>query len=85
MRASTDADDDDNQLTLGQALKALREQRTNLSARALSINAGLSESYVGKLEAGVCEPSARAFAKLAIQLRLKPAEVWVLLSREANR
>lgn len=72
-------------LTLGQALKALRESRTTMSARALSLAAGLSESYVGKVEAGNCEPSMRAFARIAVQLRLKPGEAWVLLVQEADR
>lgn len=72
-------------IPLGTALRALREDRTSLSARGLSLTAGLSESYVGKVESGQVEPSVRAFAKIVVHLRLKPAEVWVLLSREANR
>lgn len=80
LRAQTTTD-----MTLGQALRALRENRTTMSARALSLACGLSESYVGKVESGACEPSARAFAKIAVQLNLKPAEAWILLCQEARR
>jgi predicted transcriptional regulator len=81
----TRAQTHDETITLGAALRALREARTTLSARGLSIAAGLSESYVGKVEAGEIEPSVRAFAKVMQHLKVKPAEVWVLLSREAGR
>lgn len=73
------------QAPLGLQLKALRESRTHLSARALSLNAGLSESYVGKVEAGNCEPSLRAFSKIVVELGLKPQEAWVLIMQEAHR
>jgi predicted transcriptional regulator len=72
-------------LTLGQQLKALREGRTHLSARALSLNAGLSESYVGKVEAGHCEPSFRALSKIIVELGLNKGEAWVLIVQEAHR
>lgn len=72
-------------MTLGAAIRALREQRTDLSARGLSLAAGLSESYVGKVEAGQVDPSFRAFSKIAVHLGLKPGEAWVMMVREANR
>lgn len=75
----------EDNITLGTALRKLREQRTNFSARALSLHAGLSESYVGKVEAGQTEPSFRTFAKIAVALRMKPGEVWVLLTRESQK
>lgn len=71
--------------SLGKQLKALREGRTHLSARALSLNAGLSESYVGKVEAGNCEPSFRALSKIIVELGLKQGEAWVLIMQEAQR
>lgn len=67
-------------LTLGQAIKRLRTP-TGLSARALSVKAGQSESYVGKVESGKIEPSVRAFARIARVLGLKPSEVAVLVER----
>ena len=41
----------DADLTLGQAIELLRRP-TGMSARALSLHSGLSESYVGKVEKG---------------------------------
>lgn len=70
--------------SLGVAIATLRE-KVNLSARALSLKAKLSESYCGKLEKGEIEPSLRAFACIAHQLRLSPREVHVLVMREALR
>lgn len=75
----------DQTIPLGVALRALRENRTTLSARGLSLAAGLSGSYVGKVESGQVEPSVRAFARIVVHLGMKPAEAWVLLAREANR
>lgn len=68
-------------LTLGQAIEMLRRP-TGMSARALSLSAGLSPSYVGKVEKGEIEPSLRAFACLARTLGLSPREINVLVVRE---
>ena len=69
-------------VSLGDIIKSARERR-GLSARALSVQAGLSPSYVSKLEAGEIEPSVRAFARLAYQLQMNPLEVYfsVMLER----
>jgi len=56
-----------------------------MSARALSIAVGLSESYVGKVESGSVEPSLRAFAKIAKGLGMTPPEIYVLVCQEATR
>lgn len=72
-------------LPLGQAIKALRERRTDLSARGLSAACGLSPSYVSKLEAGEIDPSFRAFAKLSLALGMTTAEITFFLCMEANR
>jgi predicted transcriptional regulator len=45
----------------------------------LSLQAGLSESMVGKIEAGHLEPSLKTFARLAVQLRLSRSEIAVLV------
>lgn len=58
----------------GWALRQRREER-GLSARELSIRAGLSESYVGKLESGQIDPSLRCFARIAMALDLTPQEI----------
>lgn len=55
-----------------------------MSARELSLKAGLSESYVGKLEGGRIDPSLRAFGRLAMALGLTRAEVHFLVM-EAGR
>lgn len=73
------------QLTLGYVVRTLRRQRTDMSARALSIYAGLSESYVGKVETGNMDPSMRAFAKIAVALQLSPGELAVIINREAHQ
>lgn len=71
-------------LTVGDVISAMRRRR-GLSARALSLAAGLSDSYVGKVEAGSCEPSLRAFAKLVDQLGLNAQEAFLILQQEARR
>ncbi len=61
-------------LGLAGALRAYRE-RSGLSKRALSQQAGLSPSYVGKLEAGEIEPSVKAFLSIARALSLTQNDV----------
>ncbi len=65
--------------TLAELLRHTRESR-ELSARALSKLAGLSESYVQKLEAGTLEPSLRAFTALCSALKLNQREILVFVS-----
>ena len=60
-------------LTLSELLREARLRR-GLSKRALSQKAGLSASYVGKLEAGLLEPSVHAFSVLALALELTSVE-----------
>lgn len=67
------------EITLGQALREIRLLRTSLSARGLSLAAGLSESYVGKVESGRLEPSFNSFARISKILQLTPKEVQVLM------
>lgn len=75
---------DGGELTVGHVVRSVRE-RKRLSARALSLAAGLSDSYVGKVESGACEPSLRAFAKIVVQLGLTAQEAYVILQQEARR
>jgi transcriptional regulator with XRE-family HTH domain len=73
-------------LTFATALAALRKDR-GYSARRLSLEAGLSESYVGKVESGRMEPSFRAFCLIVHVLKLNNREINFLVLREvvANR
>ncbi len=66
-------------ISLGEALREVRTTRTELSARGLSLAAGLSDSYVGKVESGKLEPSFGSFARIAKVLNLTPMEVRVLM------
>lgn len=60
-------------------------KRKSMSARAVSLLADQSESYVGKLEKGeIAEPSLRAFAKIVRVLQMSPGEVWVVVMHEAS-
>jgi transcriptional regulator with XRE-family HTH domain len=60
------------------ALRQRREQR-GLSARELSLRAGLSESYCGKYESGRIECSLRNFAKIARVLDLTAQEIYFIV------
>lgn len=53
--------------------------RRGLSARALSKAAGLSDSYVSKMEAGAIKPNLDAYARIAKELSLNDREVLFLL------
>lgn len=71
----------DERLKLGDAIRFLRLKR-GISARSLSLSAGLSSSYVGKLEAGEIEPSVRAFGSIALALSMTSAEVMFCVFAE---
>lgn len=71
-------------LTFGEAVAYVR-RRQGLSQRALSDRAGLSASYVSKVEHGELEPSFRAFAQLAVALDLNAQEICVLVKNECGR
>lgn len=60
-------------------------KRHHVSGRALSLAAGLSPSYVGKVENGEIEPSLKAFAKIALALHMTTAEIVYLIGSEAAR
>lgn len=65
--------------------EAIRYKRhaVNVSKQALGVEAGFSQSYVGKVERGDCVPSVRAFAKLAVALHMTPLEIYVVLVLES--
>ncbi len=65
------------------AIRHLRK-RMGISARALSIKAGLSPAYVFKVETGAIEPSLRSFARLAVALGMNAGEVWVVVVSETE-
>lgn len=72
---------DARSIGLAAAVQVQRVDR-GYSARALSLQAGLSPSYVGKLEAGEIEPSVRAFARIALVLGMNQAEIAFCVMQE---
>jgi transcriptional regulator with XRE-family HTH domain len=71
------------ELTVGTLLQACRVARGR-SARRLSLDAGLSESVVGKVESGAIEPSLRVFAAIVAELDLNQREVAALVRLAAQ-
>lgn len=67
-------------LSLSGVIQFLRKKR-HLSARALSLQSGLSPSYVSKIENGTIEPSLRAFISLAKVLDMTDAELLFIVRR----
>lgn len=71
-------------LPFGDFMRASRTAK-KVSQRQLSLNAGLSGSYVGKVENGEIEPSFRAFALLVRELGFTKAEIVHLVQQEGLR
>lgn len=69
----------DGDLTVGALLHECRVARGR-SARRLSLDAGLSESVVGKVESGAIEPSLRVFAAIVGELGLNRREIEMLVA-----
>jgi transcriptional regulator with XRE-family HTH domain len=66
-------------MTVGSLIRACRMARGR-SARSLSLDAGLSESVVGKVESGAIEPSLRVFAAITGELGLNRREIELLVA-----
>lgn len=69
---------------LGVLLRAARERR-NLSARQASLRSGLSESFVGKVEAANMHPTLPNFAALVDTYRLNDREIALLVRAAITR
>ena len=63
----------------------LSRMRSGRSASSVAKAAGLSPSYVSKIERGECEPSLKAFSKIAQVLELHPFLVALVVLAEAGR
>jgi predicted transcriptional regulator len=70
---------------LGAAIRFLRLSKGISSAKVLSRKAGLSESYVSKIENGECVPSVRAFGAIALALGMTPMQVWAVVMCEGRQ
>lgn len=60
-------------------MKILRERR-GISARQLSLDAGMSASYYSKIESGAVLPTISSFAHIVQRLDVSPVEIIYLLS-----
>lgn len=60
-------------------MRFLRE-REGISARQLSADAGLSASYVSKVESGAVLPTIESFAKIVSKLYTTDREISYLIS-----
>lgn len=70
-------------LTVSDVIKDKRSKR-GWSARYLSDLAGLSPSYVSKVESGRIKPSLEAFGKLARLLDFNDMEIAFIVKRIAG-
>lgn len=68
-----------NDLDFPSLMKVLRE-RQGMSARQLSLDAGLSASYISKIESGAVLPTINSFAHIVDRLNVSPVEIAYLLS-----
>lgn len=71
-------------MTVGDVVNYARN-RAKVSARQLSARAGLSASYVTKLEAGEIEPSLHAFSRIAGAVRMSDQEIVFCVRQESLR
>lgn len=57
----------------------LRRERLGISKRELGRRSSLSAAYVSALESGSLKPSLAAFSRLAVELRLTPKEIFMIV------
>lgn len=70
-------------LTLGEGIR-LKREAAHLSARHVSLEAGLSPSYVGKVEKGEIEPTISSFYRICKAIGANDKEIVFLLRLAAN-
>lgn len=70
-------------LSLGDGIRYLRE-RKSMSARQVSLDSGLSPSYVGKVEKNEIEPSISGFYKICRVIGANDKEIVFLLRLAAS-
>lgn len=68
-----------NKMDFPSLMKLLRERR-GISARQLSLDAGMSASYYSKIESGAVLPTISSFAHIVDRLNVSPVEIAYLLS-----
>lgn len=68
----------DSLFSLPELLKSLRVKR-GMTARELSLKAGLSQSYVSKVESGSLSPTLDAFARIVQQLGCSDLEILFIV------
>lgn len=67
-----------NHLSLSEGIKYIRK-RKNMSARAVSLAAGLSPSYVSKVEKEEIQPSISSFYRICQVIEATDKEIVFLL------
>lgn len=83
-KASSSAGVGQSELTVEEVVRSKRVA-LGLSRRELARRARLSPAYVSGLESSRIAPSLRAFARLAVELRLTGPEMMFLIRAEADR
>ena len=66
---------DSDLLTLGRGIRRCREQ-TGISQEELADRAGLHRNYIGLLERGERNASAKTLVAIAMSLGVLPAALW---------
>jgi len=66
-------------MVIGDLLKQKRES-LGISARGLSVQVGMSPSYVSKVEAGELDPTLHCFARMASALKMNHYEIAACLA-----
>jgi transcriptional regulator with XRE-family HTH domain len=70
---------------LGEALRALREERGYPSQESLYLVTGVHRNYIGGIERAERKPSVEMIAKLAAALDLAPSQLFARAERNAER
>lgn len=65
----------------GDVLKKYREER-KISQEALALDAGISRTYVSRLESGIRQPTITTLFGLAYALKVSPAELITATEKE---
>jgi len=70
---------------LGEALRALREERGYPSQESLQLDTGVHRNYIGGIERAERKPSVETIAKLAAALDVAPSQLFARAEHNAER
>ncbi|KHE72644.1 helix-turn-helix domain-containing protein [Halobacillus sp. BBL2006] len=75
--------DDQVRKTIGRQIRNLRIE-LGLSQEELAFRVGIDRTYIGRIERGIANPKASLIYRMAYELKVEPAEIYVPIDEKPD-